>query len=369
VEMLREWEWVLRDVGSGEWDRARKMLAGMEKRIDEWVGRGGGTVVGDAEVEGMRVDVMRLQEKVLTMILQKRGHIADTIRVPEPAITRHANPPRKAISRSYAPSRVASSTTTSSSSDYSSRISTKSLRQTKSEFQNLQQLHPAPPPLRRKESEKLVDEAIRRASPVTLFTPPTHKPPAKDHHLTSPPRRHTRETPPQSPDTPTPTVALTSRDVTPTPADPHGLRYSTASQLTTPRKKAALYTTPRWPTSGRPSPSPSPPAEGTPTPSQKPRRTHKGRRGFGVAAQDDAESIISSIYDEIEEVKMGSAGGEKGREEKEDADGEDGDGDPAKRIWRGIDEEYYSPEGGRFHRRRRARRQVSVRGAEERVLL
>jgi len=54
---------------------------------------------------------------------------------------------------------------------------------------------------------------------------------------------------------------------------------------------------------------------------------------------------------------------------------EEGEGDPARRIWRGIDEEYSSPEGGRFHRRRRLRRQVSgsVRGFDaeslERVLL
>lgn len=84
---------------------------------------------------------------------------------------------------------------------------------------------------------------------------------------------------------------------------------------------------------------------------------YKGRRGFATI-DDDAESIISSIYDEIEEAPRDGEGVKS-----------DEEGDPARRIWRGIDEEYSSPEGGRFHRRRRARRQVSVRDVEERVLL
>jgi hypothetical protein len=35
--------------------------------------------------------------------------------------------------------------------------------------------------------------------------------------------------------------------------------------------------------------------------------------------------------------------------------------DPAEAIWKGIDEEYASPEGGRFKLRRMLRRKASVR--------
>jgi hypothetical protein len=37
------------------------------------------------------------------------------------------------------------------------------------------------------------------------------------------------------------------------------------------------------------------------------------------------------------------------------------DVDPAELIWKGIDEEYVSPDGGRFNLRRKLRRKASVR--------
>lgn len=125
-----------------------------------------------------------------------------------------------------------------------------------------------------------------------------------------------------------------SRDITPTPSDPFGLRKDSrytveppCTPTSSPRKRAALYNTPRWPKRGRPSPSPPPE---TPT--------HvKGRKGFGVERDGGGSS---SIYDEILDEL---------------------DGDPAQRIWKGIDEEYCSPEGGRFTRSRKLRRQGSIR--------
>jgi len=128
-----------------------------------WLGRvlGGREVV--REVEGLRVDIMKLQEKVLMRILdQCVGSTKSEIILPEPALRRHYHPPRNVgASRFYAPSRVVSSTTTTLL-DYSSRTSAKSVPEMKSEDKNtsrnvektrksqlsmkLPLLHSSPPP-------------------------------------------------------------------------------------------------------------------------------------------------------------------------------------------------------------------------------
>ena len=191
----------------------------------------------------------------------------------------------------------------------------------------------------RRESEVLVEQAILRGEPVTLFhnpsllSPPTFT--TKPGDSTTPRRSRRRNLASDIISIRTTRTTTTpSRDVTPTPSDPLGLRKdshasvtpSTPQSQSSPRKRAALYTTPRYPRTGRPSPS---------TPTQVP-----GRKDFGVAKGDDE---VVSIYDEIE----------------------DEDIDPAQRIWKGIDEEYClsscSPEGGRIARRRKLRRMGSIR--------
>ena len=303
-----EWRRVMGMIERGKLEEARRALDSVEGGIDEWVSKGRELT---SEIEGMKVDLMKLREKVLTYILQANS--GELPRIPE-RVLRKNDPPRKGT-RSYAGSRVAS---TSSDSSHSA--------QPLGENKYIHEIQ-------RKGSEKLVDDAMIGASPVTVFTPP-------QGYLK----------PSQFPSTPYP-GSRESRDVTPTPADPKGLRY----QLSTTRKKAALYSRPRWPTSGRPSPSPSPPADTPPSPTPKPRihRSCRGRRGFG----DETDSIINSIYDEIDEPREHVESGVKSDDE--------GEGDPARRIWKGIDEEYSSPEGGRFHRQRRMRRQVSIRGCGE----
>jgi hypothetical protein len=149
-----------------------------------------------------------------------------------------------------------------------------------------------------------------------------------------------------------------SRDITPTPTDPFGLRKdpktigtspspspitsavpvsNTGSSIPmatmttpSPRKKAALYDSPRWPRSGRPSPSSPASIVGPVVQKDSVTDSKDGKKIFGPDRID----------------------GERGRL---------GDVDPAEAIWKGIDEEYVSPEGGRFKLRRKLRRKASVR--------
>lgn len=157
----------------------------------------------------------------------------------------------------------------------------------------------------RRESEKFVNEALDRGEPVTLFSSETRSKAAP--YVAG--RRDFGQ----------------DRDVTPTPADPYSLRQDPVSPHT-PRKRAALYDSPRWPTGGRPSPD---------TPSHTPRKSQTQdlrRRGM------DVERPLDDLG-----------------------------GDPAERIWKGIDEEYTSPGGGGgIMRKRWGRRKGSFRpsGAE-----
>ena len=136
-----------------------------------------------------------------------------------------------------------------------------------------------------------------------------------------------------------------SRDITPTPTDPFGLRKdpkmgttaivastspsSTANRFVTPspRKKAALYDSPRWPRCRRSGPA-------SPLSAEK-----DGEKG---------DRMERNGYDKVDGME---------REKRERVE----DVDPAELIWKGIDEEYVSPDGGRFNLRRKLRRKASVR--------
>jgi len=230
----------------------------------------------------------------------------------------------------------------------------------------------------RRESEQFVEDALVRGEPVTLFhdafdaaisqasqssfkrrrakvdisdTTSLHSTKSLDLNYSSPSKH------------------WSSRDVTPTPADPHGLRLDSRMDVeemifsSSPRKKAALYATPRWPTSGRPSPPPPPPStppQLTTSPSYKrsvrgerpllltpPSPSPQGilgRKDFGAYAGDDSISV-RSIYDELDD--------DRGKRNEEM--------DPAEEIWRGIEGEYLPLEGGKKSRWRRLRRQGSIR--------
>ena len=104
-------------------------------------------------------------------------------------------------------------------------------------------------------------------------------------------------------------------------------RSSATNRFVTPspRKRAALYDSPRWTRGRRPGPA-SPPS-----------------------AENDGEKYVKMESDEKGD------GMEREKREKED------EVDPAELIWKGIDEEYVSPDGGRFNLRRKLRRKASVR--------
>jgi hypothetical protein len=343
--MIEEWEQCVGLVMDGRWGRAREVLKAMNERLDAWVGKG--KELGE-EFHEMRVDLMKCVEFVLTQILEQKSIPSSTtsgngtsnggddygeLAVPERAIrrgdtirtmTRNTRYPGKWSLPLNSQSEPGSNLP---SDDERLSLSTKSLP-TNNNLPNSQSY--------RRESEKLVEEAITRGEPVTLFDnnsplsfPPTINTPIKTPSTiicTKNPRGSevisTRNSP-------------VSRDITPTPSDPFGLRKDSRREPSTPtpspRKRAALYNTPRWPRTGRPSRSPPPE-----TPTQK-GPVIKGRKGFGIDGTGR-----SSIYDEIAVA------------------GDDGD-DPAERIWKGIDEEYMSPEGGRITRSRRLRRRGSIR--------
>lgn len=107
-------------------------------------------------------------------------------------------------------------------------------------------------------------------------------------------------------------------------------RFNAAKGFITPspRKRAALYDSPRWPRGGRPCPS---------SPSS--------------VVEKDAGTEDTLKMDRMGDGDMG----ERDKREREE------EVDPAELIWKGIDEEYVSPEGGRFNLRRKLRRKASVR--------
>lgn len=321
MELVGKWERVKGLLEEGKVTTVMEVLDSMISRLDEWFDKGREWT---DEFQEMKLDIMKAMEVVLMKdpdnqtrkSRSSEGGRNAEIKVPDPALCRGEI--CRPISRTPLPS---------SSSSARSRHSSKTT--------------PSPQNDRRRESEKLVEEAIERGEPVTLFhddyppPPPPLCSPFKSTTLDSPDSppiilrsgkgeisflsiRSLEEKYPISP------YRHVSRDITPTPDDPYGLRDN-SKNLQTPRKRAALYNSPRWPTSGRPSP-------GTPSPHTR-RKEHIQHKDFGVSADHDN---VESGYDEL------------------DVD------DPAEKIWKGIDEEY-TPKGGRLTRRRRLRRWGSLR--------
>jgi hypothetical protein len=417
----------------GEWGVVRRGLEGMLYRLERWLGRPPGREIGQEFLE-MRGEVIRELEMVMEKILWEEKSGSGSLRgitLPPPARMKGTDvyyPPRKGLQSQYLEasmrkeirgmSRSVDSSVSSGDASYSS-ASEKSIKSTKSLPQRYRHHHSmkaAVPSTRnnhtttdnsghRKESEKLVEEAIVRGEPVTLFNnalltkssllpSATTKPPTTPTTPPSPIPRSAGTSssnevdqqhynanvlltpdPSSSRDKDTDVISLRSvmtldqkypftqhrhrsRDITPTPTDPFGLRKDPktiatspspspitsavlgsntgssvpmASMTTTPspRKRAALYDSPRWPRSGRPSPS-SPASIVGPVVQED-----------SVTDGKDRKKFVSNRID-----------GERGRL---------GEVDPAEAIWKGIDEEYVSPEGGRFKLRRKLRRKASVR--------
>jgi hypothetical protein len=332
-ELVAEWEAMRQLKEVGLFAKAQEVLKGMEGRLEAWITRGREAT---EEIMEMKEEVMKCVEQVWS----GQGVGVMGITIPERAVRRGDIPrgsPYPTHPKGEKLKQIKSTPASSSSGECEQGCDSRSI---KSEVlgtscikrkKERNQSH-------RRESEKLVEDAIIRGQPVTLFhgkrdnspillspVTPSHRSAEHQTLLTIiPSRSHMAH--PASPSRAS--SPFRSREVTPTPADPYGLRQdiraSTPQSASSPRKQAALYTTPRWPRSGRPSPS---------TPTHSPIA---GRKDFGTATDGDS---VMSIYDELED------------------DGQD----PAMKIWRGIDEEYVSPEGGRFTRRRKLRRQTSIR--------
>lgn len=410
MQMLEEWRSVRRNVGEGEWTRGRRGLEGMLGLMDRWKSHGREV---DGEMLEMRGDIIRELEVVMEKILrEERGSELKegiAIAIPPPARTKGIKSiyPRRQTrltpsiltSRKEKMSHSADTSVSSSSADESytsaSSNSTTSIPGTTSSksHKSSQTQNPPPPQGNRKESETLIQEAFVRGVPVTLFnTPPSPLPSILQITPPSPPptptqTQHTHSSQRQfsqysqnaqdmqyTPNTPLMSRRVVSRerdadvislrsvmtldqkypftphrhrsrDITPTPTDPFGLRkdpkratpaivkstsqQSMANRFVTPspRKRAALYDSPRWPRGGRPSPS---------SPSSGEKDGGKGDRT------------------ERNEVNKGDGMEKEKREREEEVD-------PAELIWKGIDEEYASPDGGRFNLRRKLRRKASVR--------
>ena len=307
-EILREescaqWEKVWEYIWCGKWREARRKLMDMSERLDKWVDQGRNET---EEFNDMKLDVMKTIEFVLTKLLEKEGLPVARIAVPQPVVQREvgrtrpqslwssnakkACPGMSGVSASSSPGSNLSYISPPAKSDGARRSPRKSLSH-------------------RRESEKLVEEAIIRGAPVTLFHDEDVVPQTT---LEAEPSTPTRNRPADSASL---QDTRNSRDLTPTPYDPFSLRLLTPS----PRKKASIYSTPRWPRGGRPSPK---------SPTRAIAIT--GRATFGTSE--------GSIYDELDFPAE----------------------DPAEEIWRGINEEYSSPGGGRFTRWRRLRREGSV---------
>ena len=315
-DLLRLWEPTLKAPKSGETQSTEQSLSSMLHSLRTWAESGREV---NAEFAEMEADVRRVYREVVDTGREARSRIT----VPKPVFTRDGVHGRRIPTP--IPSWSSASTSEASSGSQKSRhteMSGASQRSGKRTRGNEYSDH-------RRESEIFVQDALSRGEPVTLFSSGS-KPPQRPQN-----RQHPGSAKRQAASlfqTPAGKVSRFSggeRDVTPTLADPHGLRQPPHTP-TSRRKRAALYDSPRWPTGGRPSPvSPDTP----PTP---PTPTHYTRANMGKTREDgeDASLYAQSVH---------------GVETFSDEE------DPAVRIWKGIDEEYSSPLGGIIKRRWRRR--------------
>jgi hypothetical protein len=365
--LLDEWEIVGGYMREDRFEMAKSNLDGMMERLDNWVDSGGD---GGGEWFEMRFDVMREMEVVLTKILDgKRAVSAEEVKIPEEVLINNDLPRKGRIfslfskrkDKQHGKGNLEPVSTCDSGNDSWSSGSVKSdIPRSSKKAKTSQHLG------NRRESEKLVEEAIIRGEPVTVFqenSEPLLLPPSTEtirRPTTSQSQRRyerdadvisIRSTLTLDQKYPFTSYRHRSRDITPTPTDPFGLRRdsralpsSPQSVIPSPRKRAGIYAMPRWPRSGRPSPSSSPPS-----PPSKVRQ--QGRETFGSVKDDKS---IASIYDEMDNQQQGRDFARTG------------DVDPAELIWRGIDEEYVSPGGGgKFMKWRRSRRKVSSRTLDD----
>jgi hypothetical protein len=283
--LLREWRVLLRPMETNDQSTLESLLTGMMRSLRRW------------ESSGRELDVEYAEMAADIKSLWDRGRVIQR--------------PQKALVKDR------SSWSTATSSSQTSR-SQKSRDEIPVRYQ-------------RRESEKFVTEALDRGEPVTLFSNTPPKSPSKKSPSKKAPSEHGMRA----------AAGVAGRrdfgrdrDVTPTPADPYSLRHDPLTPHT-PRKRAALYDSPRWPTGGRPSPD-------TPV-SSRHRQTREVRRR-GMDVERDAIPL-----------DLGVPGKEVVAEE-----------DPAERIWKGIDEEYTSGGGGGIMSKRWGRRKGSLRpsGAE-----
>ena len=264
--LVTEWERCGEFVKMGKWVGARECLKWMMEQLDLWVSKGREV---NEEFHEMKSEIINYVEfvigaerRVSEVGIPKKRELA----IPERAIRRGETLPTRRRNTPYP-----HSTPVSKTSNDDGRYNSPS-KKSVSETTNLSH---------RRESEELVEEAIFRGKPVTLFhnrsllSPPIFTTKPGDTTPTCRSRsRHDSASDVLSIRT-TRTTKTSSRDVTPTPSDPFGLRRdshalpSTPQSQSSPRKRAALYTTPRYPRTGRPSPS---------TPTQVP-----GRKDFGIA--------------------------------------------------------------------------------------
>jgi len=348
VRMAAMWDGVMGKIESGDDEGAMVDLRQMFEGLDAWANRGREC---DEEFWEMRKDVIEEMDKVMGRMLEKK---AGSIRKPTRAIRKGElmritlkapagehltelpiTPPLSTVK----PSQHLRGTT-SSHSDEGNRL----------------------PSIHRRESEQLVEDAMSRGKPLTLFHDPFNSSPIE---FTP---RYTRTTlPPRHPDSDkislrsvltmeTPGVRSRRRDITPTPSDPHGLRadsqYFTPQIMSIPRKRAGIYATPRWPKGGRPSPPVA-----TPTPTESLVRSF--RTPERATNHPTAPLFLPPTPVERREADPGAERRKSTSIYEELLREGDETADPAELIWEGINEEYSSPNVGRFTRWRRLRRNVS----------
>jgi hypothetical protein len=326
----------------------------MNDGLEEWVNRGREC---DDEFWEMKGEVARAVEKYMLSSWEGKANVT---REPEKATRRGPN--------------VGISAGTASAEEFANKLEDAAASKSTNDNQKLGDNNASkksnesrrPPSIHRRESEQLVEDAIVRGKPLTLFHDPFNSSPLT-LYSTDPP-----QLPPRRPDADKISLhsMLTtnlhslerSRDITPTPNDPYGLRgdvqrVSTSSQsFTSPRKRAAIYPAPRWPKSGRPSP-----------PSAAPSHDHRSKSpGLELKAATNSPVLPLLVPRPAAPDKAGRRGFDGVRPKERAASlyeelrtGFGADLDPAELIWKGIDEEYCSPEGGRFTRWRRLRRKVS----------
>ena len=326
-DLLRLWERALKALKSGETRHAEQLLNTMLLKLQTWVESGREV---NAEFAEMEEDVRRVYREVVGTEREVKGGI----KAPNPVLNRDEVRGRR-IPTPLPSWSSASISEASSGMDGShhTKMSAASWRSEKRNGGNEYSDH-------RRESENFVQEALSRGEPVTLFSctskPPRYPPAPQDLDLPGFVKRQSASIF-ETPQGKTSLLSRDERDVTPTTADPYGLRHDPRTP-TSPRKRAALYDSPRWPTGGRPNPvSPD-------TPRTPPTPTHKPRASMGNTAGEGEEASLytQSVY---------------GVERFLD------DEDPAVRIWKGIDEEYSSPLGG-IMRKRWRRREGSIRPSE-----